>query len=90
MIKFSDYLNEVNLKKVKIIKNGKKVIVKKCLDSDGNLAHGYKKENNKCVKMSSSEKLTRSKAAKKNQRKLKSKQSQINKKRQKSLNKRNW
>lgn len=53
-----EFLEEVAPKKTKVVRDGKRQIKYKC-------PAGYKLVGNKCVKMSSSEKLKRSKVAKK-------------------------
>jgi hypothetical protein len=72
-------LQEIEFKKV--IRKGKVVKKKICPDT-------AKVAGNKCVKMTASEKLKQSKAAKKRAIKMKSKMGKILKKRAKSLKKR--
>ena len=67
--------------KERVVRGGKRVKKLKCKE-------GYKAVGNRCVKMSSSEKRTRSKAAKKGSRKAKSKRVSTQRKRAKSMRKR--
>ena len=87
MITFKDLINEVSLKKVEKWRDGKKVRVTQCTDSDGTAAEGYKQEDGKCVKMSPDELKQRTKSAIKAARSRKSQQSQINRKRAKTMDK---
>lgn len=74
-----DSLQEV--KKEKVVRGGKKTRKVKC-------KQGYKAVSGKCVRMSSSEKRTRSKAAKRGARKAKSKKTATSRKRQRSIKRR--
>lgn len=75
----SEQLEEV--KKERVVRGGKRVRKVKC-------KQGYKAVNGKCVRMSSSEKRVRSKAAKRSAKKKKSKKTQTERKRQKSMRRR--
>jgi len=79
MYEEEDQLSEKT--KERVVRGGKKTRKLKCKS-------GYKAVGNKCVKMSSSEKHTRSKAAKKGARKSKSKKASTQRKRAKSMRKR--
>lgn len=68
-------------KKERVVRGGKRTRKLKCKS-------GYKAVNGKCVKMSSSERRVRSKAAKKAARKRKGKTSSITRKRKRSIRRR--
>jgi len=68
-------------KKKTVIRNGKRVKKLQC-------KHGFKALDNKCVKMSSAERMTRAKAQKKASRKRKPTNKKANAKRMKSMKKR--
>lgn len=72
-------INEV--KKTRVVRGGKRVRKVTC-------PQGKKAVNGKCVRMSSSEKRTRSKAAKRGARKKKTQKAAIERKRKKSMRKR--
>lgn len=90
VIRFKDYLNEVNLKSVKIVRDGKTMIVKRCLNNDGSDSTDYKKVGDECVKMSQHEKIDRAKGSKISARHRANQQGRINTKREKSMKKRTW
>ena len=90
LIGFKDYLNEVSLKTVREVRKGKTIIVKKCLDNDGNHAEGYKKEGDKCEKMTSHEMYDRKKGSVIASRKRHNKEGAIERQREKSMKKRTW
>ena len=70
-----------SIKKVKVVRNGKKITVKKSTKD------GYKIKDGKEVKMSSSEKKNRKKAQKKASKKRKTKSASSARKRAKSMKK---
>ena len=75
-------LDEVRAEKVVRFKGGKRVRMLDC-------PKGYRLQGNKCVRMSSSQRQTLSRAAKKRSRKLAGRQGTIAKKRARSVAKRN-
>lgn len=76
-----DELSEVAGKKKKVVRGGKRTKKISC-------PKGYKAVGGKCVKMSSSEKKTRERAAKKSAKKKKGKGASIERKRKRSMRKR--
>jgi len=74
------FQSNLDEKKIKVVRAGKIVKKTDCKD-------GFKAVGNKCVKMSSKEKLTRAKAQKKGAKKRKKKVAQSNRKREKSMKK---
>ena len=84
ILEFYDEDSEEELdekRKERVVRGGKRTKKLKC-------KKGYKAVNGKCVRMSSSERRVRSKAAKKASRKRRSKTSSITRKRKRSMRKR--